>query len=99
MLRTALIYGAVIVLGVAVGLWTSSMQRSCPAFCLFGPPRFAAIECLFMGGLISIAVLAAALAVDQDFPSETAQGYRAVARCTRAVTRFLFEDLSRQQEH
>ncbi len=52
-----------------------------------------------MGALISTAVVAAALAVDKDFPSETAHGYRTITRYARAVSHFLFEDLSRQQEH
>ena len=99
MVRAALIHVVGIALGVAVGLWTASMQLRCPGLCLFGPPRFAPIECALMGALISTAVLAAALAVDQDFPSETALGYRTITRCARAVTRFLFEDLSRQRDH
>jgi hypothetical protein len=97
--RTSLVYMAGIVLGITVGLWTASMQRNCPGLCLFGPPRFAAIECVLMGALISIAVLMAALAVDQDFPSETDQTYRTIMRYHRTITRFLFEDLSRQREH
>jgi hypothetical protein len=97
-LRISLIYVAGIGLGIAVGLWTLSMTDACPAFCLVGVPRFSAAECVVMGVLTSIAVLTVALAVDQDFPSETAHVYLTVTRCSRTVARFLFEDLSRQRE-
>ena len=89
--RTSLVYVAGIVLGILVGLWTASMQLACPAFCIVGPPRFATVECVVMGILTAIAVPVVALAVDRDFIHATAQSYR-------TVTRFLFEDLSRQRE-
>jgi hypothetical protein len=97
--RTAFIYLAGISLGITVALWTASMQVTCPAFCMFGLPRFAPMECVLMGALILVGVLTVALAVDQDLPSETAQGYRTITRCSRTVVHFLFEDLSRQREH
>lgn len=98
-MRTSLIYVAGIALGIAVGLWTASMELTCPAFCMFGPPRFAAIECVLMGALIAISVLVAALAVNRDFPAASAQSFRMITRCYRTVTRFLFEDLTRRPEH
>ncbi len=98
-MRTFLIYVAAVALGIAVGLWTASLELSCPAFCLVAPPRFTTIECVLMGALTSVAVLVAALAVDRDFPAESAQTFRMVARRYRTVTRFLFEDLTRQREH
>jgi hypothetical protein len=90
--RTSLIYMAGIVLGIAVGLWTASMTDDCPFSCVIGRPRFAAFECVVMGVLAAIAIPVIAILVNQDFPRETAESYR-------TVTRFLFEDLTRQREH
>ena len=98
MVRTSLIYVTGIVMGVAVGVWSTSMRYDCPAFCLVGLPRFAAVECVLVGALTSIAVLTLALALNRDLPSDTAQSYRAITRCWGTVTHFLFEDLSRQRE-
>jgi hypothetical protein len=97
-IRTPLIYVTGIVLGIVVGVWTASMQFRCFGLCFYEPPRFGGLECLLMGALMSAAVLVTALAVDSEFPTETAQMYRAISRRCRTVTRFLFEDLSRQQE-
>ena len=82
-----------IALGVAVGLWTASMTVECVFnMCMFAPPRFAAFECVVMGLLAATAIPVVAMAVNQDFLPATAETYR-------TITRFLFEDLSRQREH
>jgi hypothetical protein len=90
--RTSLIYVAGIVLGIVIGLWTASMRLNCPGLCFFGPPRFTTLDCALMGGSAAAVLLVSVAAVNRDFLPATAESYR-------SITRFLFEDLSRQREH
>src|ERR1700722_2508696 len=90
--RTALAYVAGIVLGIAVGLWTASITDDCPFSCVVGHQRFTTLDSVLMGWSAAAVLLVVAVALNRDFLHATAASYR-------TVTRFLFEDLSRQREH
>jgi hypothetical protein len=89
-LRTAALIVVSVAAGVLSGLWLSSLDNPCPAFCLFATLRFAAWESSVFGGAVASLGLIIANFSDAELVPRCAHGLR-------SAWHYLFEDLSHHQ--
>lgn len=84
-----MVWGLAVLAGVLAGLWGASLTYPCFGLC-FATPALAAWQSCLIGAIVGLVIPMLAIALDDEFMTATLGAFR-------AVRRFLFEDLSRDQ--